>query len=274
MIAILQTELVKLFSQKRTYYGLAAILVIELLIMIGAWVQGTEILDVLLENLTDNFIMSGSLLNGHLVLYIVLNSLWFNLPLIVMIIVSGLLTSEYKDKTIQTVLLQSVNKRNFILAKYGVALVFTLLVVALLFTTASLLAYSFFGTGDLITYLNGLNFFESGEAFNRIAWAFLLGTLLMICYSFLSITLAVFFKDQTVTWIICAFVLIINGLLVKMDLGFMNYWFFSKVTDTWQYFFYFEVPWPYVWHNGGLLIFYALLIATVGVWRFVKKDVG
>lgn len=274
MIAILQTELVKLFSQKRTYYGLAAILVIELLIVIGAWAQGTEILEVLLENLTDNFVMSGSLLNGHLVLYIVLNSLWFNLPLIVMIIVSGLLTTEFKEKTIQTVLLQSVSKKHFILAKYAVSLVFTLLVVTLLAVTASLLAYGLFGTGDLITYLNGLNFFESGEAFKRIAWAFLFGTLLMICYSFLSITLAVFFRDQTVTWIICAFILVINGLLVKMDMGLLNYWFFSKLTDTWQYFFYFEIPWSYVWHNGGLLIFYAILIAFVGVWRFTKKDIG
>ena len=120
MKAFLFAEIYMIFRQKRTYYGLAAILIIELFIIAGSWYQGNDIISVLLENLTQNFYLKGNLLNGHLVLYIVLNSLWFNLPLILMIIVSGFLTNEYKDGTIQTVMLQAVNKRDYIFSKYFV----------------------------------------------------------------------------------------------------------------------------------------------------------
>ena len=84
MKALLQAEMYMIFRQKRTYYGLGAILIIELFIIAGSWYQGNEIIGVLLESLTQSFYLKGNLLNGHLVLYIVLNSLWFNLPLIIM----------------------------------------------------------------------------------------------------------------------------------------------------------------------------------------------
>ncbi|WP_353683094.1 ABC transporter permease, partial [Pseudoalteromonas sp. S407] len=51
-------------------------------------------------------------------MYLILNTQWFHLPLILMIVVSGTLTTEYKDRTIQTTMLQPVKKGQFILAKY------------------------------------------------------------------------------------------------------------------------------------------------------------
>lgn len=271
---VLQIELYKLIRQKRTYYGLAAIFIIESIIILAAYAQGSEILSVLLESLTERFIMTGDLLNGHLVMYIMLNSLWFNLPLIIMILVSGFLTSEYKDKTVQATLLQAVSKRDFIIAKYLTALIFTVFIMIVLGLSSGLLSYAIFGTGDLITYLDGLNFFSSQDAFQRLALAFFQGGLLMLSYAIISITLAVFFKDQAVTWIVCAFVLVMNGLLVKVDLGQLNDWVFPKITDTWQYYFQFELPSEQIWHNSLLIIFYSLVIMFAGIIKFNKTEIG
>jgi ABC-2 type transport system permease protein len=274
MIRLLQTELYLIFRQKRTYYGLAAILVIELFIVAGAWFQGTEIIDILLDNLAKSFYIEGNLVNGNLVMYIVLNSLWFNLPLIIMVIVSGFLTNEYKDRTIQTVMLQSIKKFDYITAKYTAAIAFTLFVLIFLFITASLLAYGLFGNGDLITYLNGLNFIESHEAFARIAWSFTIGGLLLVFYSVVSITFAVLFKEITITWIACVFFLIICNLLLKMDLGSLNSWFFPKLIDGWQYFFYFEIYWKNVLLNQLYILVYITIFMTIGIYTFIKKDIG
>ncbi len=274
MIALIRAELYMVFRQKRTYYGLAAILIIELFIMAGAWFQGNDIIDMILENLSQNFYLEGNLLNGHLVLYIVLNALWFNLPLIIMIIVSGFVTNEYKDKTLQTVLLQAVRKQDYILSKYIIAIIFTLIVLSLLMASASLLAYGIFGQGDLIVYINGLNFYESNEAFRRIGMAFMSGTLLMIFYSVTSITIAVVFKEMTITWILCALFLILNTLLLKIDFGSADSWFLPKLVDTWQYFFHYEIPWPAVHHNHILLLCYTLVFMGFGTFLFVKKDIG
>jgi len=274
MIRLLGTELHLIFKQKRTYYGILAALLIELFIVVGAWYQGNELIEILLSNLSEAFILEGKLMNGHLVMYIVLNSLWFNLPLIMMIIVSGFLCNDYKDRTIQTVMLQSINKQSYIRTKFASAVIFALILLAIFFVSALILAYGIFGTGDLITYLNSLNFFESGDALSRIALSYLSGAFIMIAYAIASISLAIIFKEMTITWIACAVFLILNNLLLKIDFGAVDVWIYPKLIDTWQYFFYFEIQWKDILLNHLILGFYIMVFYFIGVRIFMKRDIG
>ena len=206
-------EVYKLFKQGKTYYALGAIFLIEIIILFSAYSQGQDALDMILDNLKQSFYFEGNLLNGNLLSYLILNTLWFHLPLILIVIISGTLTSEYKDRTLLSVMLQPVAKWKFILSKYIVAIIFTFLIVLFLAVTTFILAYSIFGDGDLIVYLNGLSFFESSDAFNRILWAFGFGAISMIFFSVVSLTLAVILEEPTKTWIAGAFFLIISNLL-------------------------------------------------------------
>ena len=276
MKQLLYAELLKIVKQSKTYYALAAIAVIELLIFITAYYQGSTILDLLLNTLRQNFYFEGSLLNGNLIMYIVLNSLWFNVPLILMIVTSGLLTDEHKDGTLQTVMLQAVKKWKFILAKYIMAALFTLLVIAFMALTTFALAYAIFGTGDLVVYIGTLNFFEAKEAFNRICWAFASGSIAMVFYSTASITLAIFIKEASKTWIASALFLIITNLLLKADFlpAGVNSFFFPKLIDTWQQLFNYKVDWPQVGINNFMLLLYSAAFAGLGMFIFQKKDIG
>jgi len=193
-----------------------------------------------------------------------------------MIIVSGTLTTEYKDRTIQTTLLQPILKWKFILSKYIVVIGFTLMVVLFLAITSFILSYSLFGKGDLIVYLNTLNFFESNDAFIRLQYAFVSGALSMVFFSVASLTIAVIFKDATKTWIIAAFFLILSNLLLKVDFGntYFNQLFFAKLNDTWQNFFNYTIDWNIIYFNSALLITYTLLFMGIGIYLFHKKDIG
>lgn len=276
MKSLIKTEIYKLLRQSKTYYALASLFMIELIILFSAYFQGKNILDILLENLKKSFYFEGSLLNGNLLVYLILNTLWFQLPLILMIIVSGTLTTEYKDRTIQTTLLQPVTKWKFIVSKYIVAMGFTVLVVVLLAVTSFLLSYGLFGKGDLIVYINTLNFFSAKDAFIRLQYAFISGTLSMVFFSVASLTIAIIFKEATKTWIIAALFLILSNLLLKVDFGnnLFNQLFFAKLNDTWQNFFYFNIDWHIVYLNSALLVAYTLLFMGIGVWLFHKKDIG
>lgn len=276
MKSLIKAEIYKLFRQSKTYYALAALLMIEAVILFSAYFQGKNILDLLLDNLKKTFIFEGTLLNGNLLVYLILNTLWFHLPLILMIIVSGTLTTEYKDRTIQTTLLQPILKWKFILSKYLVAVGFTLLVVLFLGITSFVLSYSLFGKGDLIVYLNTLNFFEAKDAFIRLQYAFISGALSMIFFSVVSLTIAVIFKDATKTWIIAAFFLILCNLLLKVDFGnnYFNQLFFAKLNDTWQNFFNYTIDWHVIYLNSALIITYSLLFMGIGIYLFHKKDIG
>ncbi|MDW5289834.1 ABC transporter permease [Formosa sp. PL04] len=276
MLALISSEFYKLYKQSKTYYALAALFIIEAVVLVSAYFQGTNIIDILLDNLKQTFYFEGTLLNGNLLVYLILNTLWFHLPLILMIIVSGTLTTEYKDRTLQAVMLQPISKWKFITSKYIVAIIFTLIVVFFVALSAFVLSYGIFGKGDLIVYLNALNFFEQTDAFYRLKWAFLSGAFSMVFFSVTSLTIAVFFKEATKTWIVSAFFLILSNILLKVDFGidWFNRLFFAKLNDTWQYFFYTEIHWDAIFQNTLLLTIYIGLIMGIGIYVFNKKDIG
>ncbi len=275
MISLVGAEIYKIRKQSKTLYALAAILIIEGFVIVSAYYQGAGIIDLLLDNLKDSFEFKGNLLNGNLIIYLILNSLWFHIPLILMIIISGFLTSEYKDKTIETVMLQPVSKLNFILSKYVVSIAFTIFIVLLLAVSTFLVSYWIFGRGDLVVYLDGLNFFKSDDAFNRLILAFLSGVNSMVFFSVVSLTLAVILKDATKTWIVSAIFLICSNLLLKIDFQneILNELFFSKLTDSWQYFFYYKIPYATIYFKNLLLLSYTVFIMLIGVIIFKRRDI-
>ena len=182
MISLIRSEIYKISKQNKTLYALAAILIIEGFVIVSAYYHGAGIIYIMLYNIKDSFEFRGNLLNGNLIIYLILNSLWFHVPLILMIIISGFLTSEYSDKTIETVMLQPVSKLDFILSKYIVSILFTLLIVLILAVSTFLISYGIFGYGDLVVYLDGLNFFESEDASHRLINAFISGSITMVFF--------------------------------------------------------------------------------------------
>ncbi len=276
MKKLLHAELYKLWREGKTWYALAAVGVIESLILITAYYQGAAILELLLDNLRQSFYFNGNLLNGNLLIYIVLNSLWFNLPLILMIVTSSLITDEYKNGTLQTLMLQSVKKWQLITAKYITAFIYTLFVLAILMITTFILAYGIFGNGDLVVYLNTLNFFPAQEAIQRICFAFASGLLSMSFFTTVSVTLGILFKDPAKTWIASALFLVLCSLLLKIDLGLGNYegLFFPKLTNTWQHFFDYTLNIKRIIINNILLLCYILIAAGAGIFLFNRKDIG
>ncbi len=276
MIALLKMECFRLLKQSRTYYALVAVLLIEAVVLLSAYYQGNEIIDIVLSQLQESFYFKGSLVNGNLITYLILNSMWFHLPLILMIVVSGMLTSEYKDRTLLTALMQPVSKVKYLLSKYLVALLFTIILVLLLLITAVGLSYAIFGPGDLVVLMGGLNFYEQTDALNRIVMAFITGTFSMVFYSVTSLTLAVIFKDVTKTWIVSVLFIVISSLLMKIDFGSetINNLFYFKLNQGWQLFFYPEIPWRDITVKTGLIFVYTLLVGAAGILLFKNKDIG
>jgi ABC-2 type transport system permease protein len=274
MRVLIWSELYKLVHQRMTYLALLAILIIEGVVIFSAYFQGNTILDLLLENLRDSFYFEGNLLNGHLLVYLILNSLWFHLPLILMIVSAGLLTTEYKDKTLQMVMLQPINRASFLISKYVVAIIFSLSVVLLLIATSMGVSYAIFGGGDLVVYLGSLNFFTDQDAFERILWAYACGSLTVVFFSVVSVTIAVLVRETTIAWIASAFFLIVTNLLLKVDFGdnWVGKYSFVKLNDTWQQLFYQDINWTQIHINNGLLIGYTILFMIVGVIVFNRRD--
>lgn len=275
MIALVKMESFRLLRQSRTYYALAGVFLIEAVVLLSAYYQGNEIIDILLSQLRETFYFQGTLVNGNLITYLILNSMWFHLPLILMIVVSGLLTSEYKDRTLLTVMMQPVSKVRYLSSKYLVGILFSVVIVLLLLVTSLGFSYIIFGRGDLVVLLDGLNFYEQSDAFFRIVLAFLAGAFSMVFYAVTSLTLAVILKDVTKTWIVSVLFIVISNLLMKIDFGseFLNNVFYFKLNQTWQFFFYPDIPWSQIILKTSLIVLYTTLMALLGIFLFKTKDI-
>jgi ABC-2 type transport system permease protein len=275
MIALVKMEGFRLLRQSRTYYALAGVMLIEAAVLLSAYYQGNQIIDILLSQLRESFYFEGTLVNGNLITYLILNSMWFHLPLILMIVVSGLLTSEYKDRTLLTAMMQPVSKVRYLSSKYLVGILFSVIIVLLLLVTSLGFSYVIFGRGDLVVLLDGLNFYEQPDAFLRIVLAFAAGTFSMVFYSVTSLTLAVIFKDITKTWIVSVLFIVISNLLMKIDFGsqFLNNVFYFKLNQSWQFFFYPDIPWSQIILKTSLIVLYTTLMALLGIFLFKTKDI-
>lgn len=273
--AIIRAEWFKLFRQSRTWYALGALLLLQVVLLLNAWYQGASVLDMLLENLKQSFHFQGELLNGHLLVYIVLNTMWFHLPLILMIVVSGMLTTEAETGTLRTVMMTGISKRTYIKCKFRVAVSFTALTVVLVALTSGALSYLFFGTGDLFVFHGSLNFFESPDAFFRLGMAFVAGIFSMVFFSVASLLLAVIFRETVKTWIVAAFFLIVSNLLLQMQIGtgWAKKLFFVNLNDTWQLFFEYHINWTEILVSLLMLTVYIAAIIAAGIWWFGKNDI-
>ena len=276
MIRLLKWEIFKLTRQSRTYYALLALFVIEAFVMATAYFQGRDLISMFLGSIEQSFVLKGNLLNGNLLIYIILNSLWLHIPLILMIISSGLVCAEYKDGTIQNVMLQGVRKMDYILAKFGAAIIFTLVIMLLMAITATALAYLVFGKGDLVVYMDSLNFFPHHAAVVRIVAAFTAGTLAMVFYSCVSVLIGIIVEDATKAWILSALFVILSTLLIKIDWGNLplkQYLYFNLV-ETWQQMFYYKVDKFAIVTNSILICAYSALVIILGSRLFIKKEIG
>lgn len=270
-----RVEWFKLFRQSRTWYALGALLLLQVILLFNAWYQGESILNMLLENLKQSFHFQGELLNGHLLVYIVLNTMWFHMPLIIMIVVSGMLTTEIETGTLRTVMMTGISRSSFIRSKFAVAILFTVLTVFLVALTSGALSYLFFGAGDLFVFHGALNFFESNDAFFRLGMAFIAGAFSMVFFSVCSLLLAVIFRETVKTWIVAAFFLIVCNVLLQMQPG-SGWWkslFFFNLNDTWQLFFLYEIPWKKILINLAMLVLYTGAVTGFGIWWFTKNDI-
>ena len=93
---ILFIEIWKLLKRGRSYIGILAIIIILVLIEAGLYFDGQSLLDTFVNPLRGNFYLQGNLLNGYLVTFFALNTLWIHIPILI-VIVTGDFNSTPSD---------------------------------------------------------------------------------------------------------------------------------------------------------------------------------
>jgi ABC-2 type transport system permease protein len=150
MWKLLQIELFKIFKRPRTYISFGVVAVLVGIIQFGLKVDGDAYIGFMLRDVSLTLDVEGKVLNGYLICFIILQLLLVHVPLLITIISGDLISGEANMGTLRLLLTKPVSRTEVVMAKFGAATIYSILLLMWMAILALLLSLIIFGSGDLL----------------------------------------------------------------------------------------------------------------------------
>ena len=273
---LIYIELYKLFVSTRTYVTFGIAVALMLIINLGMYMEGEKIFDFLLEAISEYFYVEGEVMNGYLITYLALNTLWIHIPVLIVIIAASIFAGEFEQGTIRLLLTQPIGRGQLLGAKFIAMIVYNLVFMLLTVMAALLPACLLFGTGDLVVFLDGIQFIQEATFPRRLLLALLFSTLSMIAFSCLGMLFGLVFKNTMTAVLLSMGILILSTLLQKFVFGVFSAWqpfLFSYHFSKWQLFFVDRIPFVDILESVGFMIAMIFGLTLFSYLKFKKMNI-
>lgn len=276
MAGLIWNELVKISGKWRSAIGFIAIGALMPLILWGFSIEGESVAEDLTEGLSGSFLSTGSLVNGLMVTYIVMNFLWVHLPFLVMLVAGDAVAGEGASGTLRIYLTRPVSRARILSAKLAATLLYLTALVAFAAVMSLGLGTLWLGVGDLLVSHEGFLLLSPDMAWPRFALAFLLACITLsvsalLCFMFST------FTNNAIGPIVGAMATLIFGLAVgsiPLDLfRRISPYLFTHHLDLWQRAFYDPIPWGDIGRSLLSLAAYSGAFVATSYAVFLRKDV-
>ena len=271
MITLLRFECIKLIHRRRTFLSIGLMLVLVCLIFWGLKSEGNNALAFIFQSLDKNFEVQGTVLNGYLVSFLILNTLWIHIPVLISIVTGDLFSSELENGTIRILMTRPINRSNMALSKHFTAVVFVFFFIICYVLISIVPALFLFGKGDLIVAFNGLQIIEESQLPLRFLGAFSFAFLAMASLAILSVTVSIFAKKSLVSILITLGFIIISTLLQTLSTSLFTGWEFFLLTyhfSQWQLFFYTDIDYGAIVNSAVWLFLFSIVCIGISIIRF------
>jgi ABC-2 type transport system permease protein len=271
MIALLRFECVKLLYRRRTFLSIGLMLFLVGLIFWGLKSEGTNALAFIFQSLDKNFEVQGTILNGYLACFLILNTLWIHIPILIAIVTADLFSSELENGTIRILMTRPISRSRVVLSKHGTAILFVFFFIACYALISVIPALYLFGKGDLIVAFNGLQIIEESQLPLRFVGAFGFAFLAMATLAVFSVTVSFFIRKSLVSILITLGFIIISTLLQTLSSSLFTGWEFFLITHhfaQWQLFFYTDIDYNSIVNSAIWLLLFSIVCISMSIIRF------
>jgi len=276
MRKLISIELFKIFSKPRTYIGFGAIIIIVLALEFGILLEGDMMMGIIVQNIKDRFIFEGNIINQYLVSYIILNTLYIHVPILVALVTGDMLAGEANSGTFRLILTRPISRVQLVLAKFIAGWIYAIMLVAVMAILSIGIGLILFGPGDLLVVTNKVNVFAANDILWRFAGAYAYGILSMTTVAALSFLLSAF-ADNSIGPIIGTVAMIIGITIISTVgaslLGPVNKFIFTSYLPSWQLFFQTDSGLSSLGHAILIQALYIVGFLSVTIWYFRKKDI-
>lgn len=277
LTTLIHIELYKIFKRGRTYIGFGAIFLIIIAIQLGIFFEGQNVFDFIMQQLESNFHFEGDIINGYLIAYLVLNTLWIHVPILIALVAGDLLAGEANAGTFRLILVRPVSRVKLLIAKFIAGWTYTFILILFMMGIGMWASILFFGKGDLMVF-NGdsIDFFSADELPWRFYAAFAYGVLSMTVVASLSFMLSAF-SDNSVGPIVGS-VAIIVGITIISTIGFklmkpVNPYLFTTYLPAWKMFFAFDIDMEKFFRALVVQFAYIFIFISITFVYFKRKDI-
>ena len=277
MWLLIKIELFKIFKKPRTYIAFAAIAAIVVLIQLAMYADGKTYLQFAMQSLQETFQITGTILNGYFICFLILQTLLIHVPLLIALVAGDAIAGEANMGTLRLVLTKPVSRTKLLLAKFSAASIYTLLLLLFMAVLSLFLSILIFGTGDLIIFKSEqVVLLDKNDILWRYVAAFGFAALSMITVAALAFLLSIFAENSIGPIITTMSVIIVFTILTTMDIPFFNVlkpYLFTNHMLNWKGFFENPVDNAEVLKSAAVLLFHIVLFLSAAIFVFRKKDI-
>ena len=219
MWTILRIELFKIFRRPRTYIAFVAISAIVFLIQLALYVDGKTYLNFVIQGLTQNFEVNGTILNGYFVCYFILQTLLIHVPLLIALVAGDMIAGEANMGTLRILITKPVSRTRLMFCKFLAALIYTLLLLVWMAVLSLLGSLLIFGSGDLlILKSDNAAILSNADVMWRYIAAFGFAAIAMSAVASLAFLLSIFAENSIGPIVATMSIVIVFTILSEMNI--------------------------------------------------------
>lgn len=272
------SEFIKIAAKPRSYIGLGAITALVGVILFALKADGENYIHFITASFEQTLTFEGgSILNGNLVTFIILQMLIVQIPLLVALVTGDLVSGEAAMGTLRLMATRPVSRTTLLLSKYIAGCLYTLVILLWLGCMALFAGYFLFGPGDLMVLnSDGLVILQQNDVIWRFLSGFAVSYLALVTIATFSVTLSCF-SDNSIGPIVATMAVIIlftiiGTLEVPVFDGIRPYLFTTHMA-TWRNFFEDPVPYQEIRNSVVILLAHIAILLGVSLYKFNKKDI-
>lgn len=289
MWKLLKIELFKIFSRPRTFISFGAIAALVGIIQFGLKLDGDSYIEFMLRDVSVSLDVEGKVLNGYLICFIILQLLLVHVPLLITIVAGDLISGEANMGTLRLLLTKPISRTEVILAKFGAAAIYTLILLVWMAILALFVSLFIFGSGDMLNlkadYIVQL---KSFDIMWRYLAAFGFAAIAMLTVAALGFFLSIFAENSIGPIVATMSIIIVFTILSTLDIPVFNAikpFLFTTHMIGWKGFFDVQVTVDNeaivgsvqnlnrVLQAAGVLVLHIVGLLAASIWVFNKKDI-
>jgi ABC-2 type transport system permease protein len=286
---IVDIELYKIFRKPRTYIAFGAVAAIVGLIQLGFYADGESYMKFGMQTLSDSFDVSGNILNGYLMAFIILQTLLVHVPLLIALVAGDMISGEANQGTLRLLLTKPVSRNHMILGKFTASAIYTLALLIWMAVWALGISMLIFGVDDmLILKSESVTQILSTDVLWRYVAAFAFALLAMLTVSALSFFLSLFAENSIGPIMATMSIIIVFTILNALDLPIFNLikpYLFTTHMLGWKGFFDVQINenneqivgsvenLPAVLFSAGVLLLHIVGFLVASMVIFKRKDI-